>query len=187
MNPSTAEKKPDEAPVTPIPAEEPFPHPFRPKGFHVPDDVHNAWDIAFKFLSAIAAIAVFIYGIYSYTRTTADSYKAEFWKKQLEVYSTLSDTAGLLAMSDDPAKRAEAEAAFWHLYNGKARLFIESNVDRQMTGFAAALRAYGQSETPDRSELVYYSLELALACRASLSRAWDVELGPITQQEQSFH
>jgi hypothetical protein len=50
-----------------------------------------------------------------------------------------------------------------------------------MLSFGGALREYRLSENPDRTELVYYSLELTLACRASLSYAFNVELGPVTQ------
>jgi hypothetical protein len=151
--------------------------------FEVSDSAHNAYDVVFKTLSVLAGICIFFYGIYSYRQTRSDEYKAAFWEKQLEVYEILSTCAGTISMSDNQQLISEAEEQFWSLYNGKARLFIESAVDQEMTCFAAALRSYREGRTTNKVDLIQHSLNLALSCRASLSKSWGVELGKVSQTE----
>lgn len=132
---------------------------------------------ALKTLGVLIAAAGFAWGVYQYfdkREREIENARVEatrpFLERQLTLYTEASQTAAVLATSENAAERAQAERRFWELYWGELALVEDPGVEAAMVAFGRGLNA--QAGQPQLQQL---SLRLAGALRDSLAESWGVE------------
>jgi hypothetical protein len=161
----------------------------------------NRWENSFgRFLpiiTATIAVAGFWFGIIQYqrqetARATAltaqiksenearvKEFKKSFWEKQLGFYLEAARTSATLAnfqaeeKAETQAERGKARIRFWQLYWGELAVVEDDLVAAAMITFANCLRG-NESGTCSDATLKSYSLDLAVAFRKSVEKAWDL-------------
>jgi hypothetical protein len=102
--------------------------------------------------------------------TTKLSAKQAFNSRHLELCAQASGDAGILATSKDESKKRLAKDDFWQLYWGPLGIVEESDVATAMVSFGHCL------EGNCAQSIEFLSLNLAHACRAEVSRDFQIEL-----------
>jgi hypothetical protein len=97
-----------------------------------------------------------------------------FLERQMRHYFEAVAAASKLATLEDGPDRTEALEQFWHLYWGPLAVVEDSAVERAMVNFGRGL-----SENLERTALRQRALQLAHACRDSLQKLWDTDLGQL--------
>ena len=130
------------------------------------------------------AVLTFLFGVIQYfrsERTKQDDRRIEaarpFLELQLKLYQDVTGAASTIVTSQVAAERDAASLRFKRLYWGQLSMVEDTSVEAAMVNFASAL-----DEGADLESLQIASLELAHACRASLSRSWNTSAWQYTQR-----
>jgi hypothetical protein len=137
----------------------------------------GSFESALKLLSPLLAVAVFFWGIYTYSdnaRETAETRRIEatlpYLKKQLELYTEATKTTAIIATSSDSAATETATKRFKELYWGELALVERDAVASAMVSFREALDA-----KQGQDALRPLALNLTDACRAELAVSWGTD------------
>lgn len=142
------------------------------------EEKFRKWGVAFKLMTLLGAIVLFIYGIFEYNRNNADESAKEFWKQQFPIYQELCKVAATIPLTSDSKVRANEEKRFWILFYGHARMVVDKEVQKKLSYYAYHLRMNKEHLTSD-TELQYHAFELSTACRKSMANTWDIPLNMI--------
>jgi hypothetical protein len=99
-----------------------------------------------------------------------------FLERQLKLYFEAADTASKIANSQVGSDRSGLTHRFWELYWGPLAVVEDETVVAAMVEFGNALK----DEPSNNVALKRLSLKLAHACRNSLQKLWDTDLGKLT-------
>lgn len=139
----------------------------------MPEYIH---DIA-VFVTALVAITTVFVGIVQFRTSSRMSAMAPFLTKRLELYEEITRCAGAICSTRDTACRSEATANFWQLYYGPMTLVEDGTVEAAMVEFGKLLKL----EELNTELLEIAALELAVACRGSVSESWNLDLGTLIE------
>jgi len=144
------------------------------------------WDALTKGIGALGLIAGGLWTLKKYfddragerilaeerARSAAVEARKPFSTKQLELYFQAVEAASGIASGPQDRQGPHLET-FWLLYWGPMALVEDTKVAHAMVQFGDALKA-----DATQAELAIYALELAHACRDSISASWKVTLLP---------
>jgi len=132
-------------------------------------------------LSIVVALVTIWTGITQYKATSARTAMAPFLEKQLSTYSNILKVVGELSASTNSSVFQAKVVDFWALYYGPLALVEDYQVEAAMVSFGELLNEPNiDIEDPKfRNELTQRSLNLAAACRSSISKSWSLDLAPL--------
>lgn len=134
-------------------------------------------DIGFKVITVLGLLFSFFYGMHRYDVANKEASAQAFWNQQFPIYKDLCSTASTIATSTDSIEVKRSLDVFWRMYQGEARLVIDSKVHEKLNSFAISLRNIdGGSKNED---LTFKSYELAIQCRKSIAKSWNIPLSEI--------
>lgn len=126
------------------------------------------------FLLAFIGLSI---GLWQYFEKAENEYKRPLWEKQLNYYFEATHSAAIIAVlrneetESSQAEWQKARVRFWELYYGESVIVEDLAVSQAMVAFGKCLREYELKQC-DQKRLKQLSLELALACRYSVSKSW---------------
>jgi hypothetical protein len=137
-----------------------------------------------KSVGALVAVGSLFWGVTTFLITSRHQSETRllearkpFLDRQLTLYTEATQTAAILATSENPVELEKARRTFWELYWGNLAMVengglvrSEENVEAAMVKFGACLSRHCKQD-PDLQQL---ALRLAHACRDSLAVSWDV-------------
>jgi len=142
------------------------------------------WTAFFGGITALALVGGGVYSLVQYIggkeqdrrnvqvqlATATLAAKQGFNTKHLELCAQAAGAAGTIAASKDETKRRSAEDEFWRLYWGPLGIVEQSDVATAMVAFGKCLREKCENS------LTTLALEIAHACRAEVSKDFDINL-----------
>jgi Tfp pilus assembly protein PilO len=147
-------------------------------------------------ITALIAVSGFLWGIYTYNkqenaRQQAEErqairdqelrekeYKKRFWEEQLDAYTKITQSSARLATLPAGDEREKEYQHFRELYHGNLIMFTDTQVIDAVQEFLQKYLTY-RSEPAIQGEVDTLARKLAIACRESLRRTWDVPLEKI--------
>jgi hypothetical protein len=143
-------------------------------------------EVSLKIIAAFAAIIGGFIGLWKYFDTSKKEFRKPYWERQLTLYFEVTAAAATLATIDsnelDPYDREklrrEAQEKFWQLYYGPLEIVTDDDVTSAVVEVGKCLREYTKSDNSVRN-LKDKSLDLARACRESISKSWNIELSAL--------
>ena len=141
------------------------------------------WTIILPWILGLITLST---GIWQYADKSAQSNKAPFLEKQLEISFEASDVAARLATETDPTKWEEARKDFWRLYRGPLGIVEDPRVEAAMVALGKIVpkRADENLELP-MATLEQPSLQLALATRSLILGSWKVDIPALEGRPES--
>jgi hypothetical protein len=133
-------------------------------------------------ITALVAVAGFIWGVYQYQvqqnksleaqklqskqelKTAERDFMKPWLDNQREIYLQALTAASIVANSDNPDEVANATEEFWVLYHGKMILFETGDVEKAMIAFGGCIK-----NACDRARLDTQLHQLASAMAGSMS------------------
>ena len=138
-------------------------------------------------VTTMVAVAGLLVGVFQYVTSQKESFRQEYWSRQLAEYQLILEAASDVASSTSLQQSKAARQKFWSVYWGRSALLEHQIVATALTDFA---RALGECESKQSDEcftsssgdfvtvLRDLSNELAHCARASLQKTWNpVDLG----------
>jgi hypothetical protein len=140
------------------------------------DYERSKFEVTLKILSPILAIAVFVWGIYTYLDTSEKQLAAQiaeaerntatrrieatlpYLEKQLDLYTEATQVIAIIATSKDQEEIRIAIKRFNELYWGELAMVERDEVAKAMIAFRNAL-----DDSKEQKELANIALKLALA------------------------
>ena len=152
------------------------------------DYERSKFEITLKIISPILAIAVFVWGIYTYIDTSEKQLAAQiaeaernaatrrieatmpYLEKQLDLYTETTQVTAIIATSKDQEEIKIATNRFNELYWGELAMVERDEVAKAMIAFRKAL-----DDNKIQSELANLALKVAHACRDELAESWGTD------------
>jgi hypothetical protein len=134
-------------------------------------------DLAIKGVGGVGALIGVLFTLVKYFRekrkenetAKIESQKPFLIKRQEVYFDLLTASASIAAESQHDAHRQEAEDRFWQLYWGAFQVVKNKKVSIAAEEFVDVLN----NKPLDAKRLKDASVDLARACRTSLSQSWD--------------
>lgn len=147
-------------------------------------------------ITIVIAVAGFLWGVYTYNhqenvRRAADlegrerEIKKRFWEEQLITYHKISQSASRLATMDAGVERDKEYQTFRQLYHGDVIMFADKDVVEVIRNFLQKYLDYNANRPDLQGEIDRLSRQLAIACRESLKRNWNIPLEEIKLSQTS--
>ena len=132
------------------------------------------WTIILPWILGLITLST---GIWQYADKSAQSNKAPFLEKQLEISFEASDVAARLATETDPTKWEQARKEFWRLYWGPLGIVEDRAVEKAMVALGMIVPKH-PVENPElpMATLEGPSLRLAHATRKLILGSWKVDI-----------
>jgi len=152
------------------------------------DYERSKFEVTLKILSPILAIAVFVWGIYTYLDTSEKQLAAQiaeaernaatrrieatmpYLEKQLDLYTEATQVTAIIATSKVQEEIRIAIKRFNELYWGELAMVERDEVAKAMIAFRNAL-----DNGKEQKELANLALKLAHACRDELAESWGTD------------
>ena len=148
----------------------------------------NRFEVTLKLFSPILAIAVFVWGIYTYLDTSEKKLVAQiaeaernattrrikatmpYLEKQLDLYTEATQVTAIIATSKDQEEIRVATKRFNELFWGELALVERDEVAKKMIAFRHALDGGKEQKV-----LANLALKLAHSCRDELAESWGTD------------
>ena len=147
-------------------------------------------ELVVAIIAAVVALASGVGTIWGQFRVTTLQAELEhrreirrpFLERQLTLYFEAAKVASQITNPLDQRERKFAVQRFWQLYWGELAVVEDPEVAGAMVAFGRELRASGDRGR-NSSDLQKLGLELSHACRSSLQKSWNVNLGATTRRD----
>lgn len=99
-----------------------------------------------------------------------------FLERQMDLYFEAVEVTAAIANLEESAGQKKLETRFWQLYWGALAVVEDQAVVNAMVSYGDALKGL------QRSKLKGHSIALAHACRDSLQKLWNTDLGKLVDK-----
>ena len=129
-----------------------------------------------KTIALLGACIGFGFGLYQYYDSNRKVFRKPVWEKQISLYFDATKAASVIATQTNGKEWDKANAAFRSLYYGELCIVEDDTVIAEMIRFKNLLDKLQREPNTPKEELQSASIDLAHACRQSISDTWSIEL-----------
>ena len=143
-------------------------HPHQQHERSMTEEAYRKNSIRLQKFGMVGALIGAAIALWQYRDTSQKQFQAPIWQKQVELYTSATDTIARLAFTMDPDEWSKARLRFWELYAGSLILVEDNKVAGGMVEFGERIKTIGGDLAKRDKEFERAALELSYTFRKSI-------------------
>jgi hypothetical protein len=119
-------------------------------------------------IGTVGALIGAAVALWQYIDASQKQFQAPIWQKQVELYTSATETIARLAFTKDPTEWKNARIRFWELYAGSLILVEDNTVAEGMVDFGKRLKVVGDDLSKRDDEFEQSAIRLSYTFRKSI-------------------
>ena len=132
------------------------------------EDTYRRISIRLQKIGMAGALLGVGLALWQYHDSSKKQFQTPIWIKQVELYSSATETIGRLAFTEDKKEWNDARMSFWELYAGSLILVEDDKVAKGMKAFGKKVRAVGDDPGKRGEDFENAAISLSYTFRRSI-------------------
>ncbi|HWM23759.1 MAG TPA: hypothetical protein VNP98_02970 [Chthoniobacterales bacterium] len=166
-----------------IPAQN-LPHqsnrPVRSTSAPMTEDEYRRKSLGLQKIGMMGALIGAVFALWQYNHSSRKQFEAPVWQKQVELYTSATETIARLAFTKDEREWNDARLRFWELYAGSLILVEDQKVANGMIEFSKMVRAAGDDPSGRAQNFENKAISLSYTFRHSIEQSVGVGLPAVS-------